>query len=149
VWPHPHASPAIPAIPALPSKAAWFAPWLVLLGAAGFAAAWVLLAFTRGQVFAWVAVVAALDIALLLRMGRVRPGMPRAALGVLATVLTIVAATWGVLAALSGLPLGLLPWEAVLRLGPHHAWTLFTLAYGQLELAWFAVAIVVAAIASR
>lgn len=121
----------------------------MLLGAAGFAAAWVLLAFALGQVFAWMAVVAALDVALLLRMGRVRPGLPRAAFGVVATGLTIAFATWGVLAALSGLPLGLLPWEAVLRLGPHHAWTLFTLAYGQFELAWYAIAIVVAAVASR
>jgi hypothetical protein len=136
-------------LPTLPPRAAWFAPWLLLLGACGFAAAWVLLAFARGQVVAWMAVIAALDVALLLRMGRVRSGLPRAAYGVVATVVTIAVATWGVLAALSGLPLGLLPWESVLRLGPHHAWTLFALAYSQLELAWFAVAVVVAAVASR
>lgn len=135
--------------PTLPHKAAWFAPWLVLLGGFGFAAAWVLLAHARGQTFPWLAVLAALDIALLLRMGRVRPGWTRAAWGFAATALTIVTATWGVIAALTGLPLGLLPWESALRLGPHHAWTLFSLAYGQLELAWFAAALVVAAVTSR
>jgi hypothetical protein len=36
-----------------------------------------------------------------------------------------------------------------LRLGPYHAWTLFSLAYGQLELAWFAAALVIAAVAAR
>ncbi len=139
----------MPHCPPLPPRAAWFAPWLVLLGALGFAAAWVLLAYARGQVFAWLAVLAALDVALLLRMGRVRPGWRRATFGVIATAATIAAATWGVLAALSGLPLGLLPWESVLRLGPYHAWTLFSLAYGQLELAWFAAALVIAAVVAR
>lgn len=133
----------------VPPKAAWFAPWLVLLGALGFAAAWVLLAFARGQLVAWMAVLAAADVALLLRLGRVPPGWPRAAAGVALTALTMALATWGVLAALTGLPLGLLPWESALRLGPSHAMTLASLAYGQVELAWFGAALVLAAVASR
>jgi hypothetical protein len=132
-----------------PPKAAWFAPWLVLLGALGFAAAWVLLAFARGQLVAWMAVFAALDVALLLRLGRVPPGWVRAATGCAVTALILAAATWGVLAALTGLPLGLLPWESALRLGPSHALTLLPLAYGQLEAAWFGAALVLAAVASR
>jgi hypothetical protein len=142
-----HESPCM--LRTLPSKAAWFAPWLVLLGALGFAAAWVLFAYARGQLVAWMAILAALDVALLLRLGRVPAGWTRAATGVAVTALIIAAATWGVLAALTGLPLGLLPWESALRLGPSHAVTLLPLAYGQLEAAWFGAALVLAAVASR
>jgi hypothetical protein len=131
------------------SGTTWFAPWLVLLGCAGFAAAWVLLAYGREATFSWLGVLAALDIALLLRLGRVPPGWRRAAWGVAMTALTIVATVWGTLAVLTAIPLGLLPWESILRLGPGLAHTLLPMVYGTVELAWFGAALVVAGVASR
>ncbi|GAA4870690.1 hypothetical protein [Luteimonas vadosa] len=130
-------------------QAAWFAPWLLVLGCVGFASAWILLAYARGATFAWLGIVAALDIALLLRLGRVRRGWRRALAGVLVTALTIVATAWGTLAALTGAPLGLLPWESMSHLGPHLARTLFPLVYDGIDLAWFGASLVVAAVVSR
>lgn len=130
-------------------KAAWFAPLLVLLGCFGFASAWVLLAYARDATFAWLGVLAALDIALMLRLGRVPRGWPRAMSGVVVTALTIAATVWGTLAALTGGPLGLLPWESMTHLGPHLARTLLPLVYSSADLAWFGASLVVAAVVSR
>lgn len=135
--------------PPLPRKVAWFAPLLVLLGGFGFAAAWVLLAYARNDAFSWLAVLAALDIALLLRMGRLRPGWRRACWGVAATALTIVAASWGIIAAQVGKPMGLLPWESVRRMGLEHAWLLAQLSNDAVDLAWFGAALLIAAVVSR
>lgn len=131
--------------PALP----WLALALLMLGTAGFAAAWILLAASRDSQLSWMAVLAALDAAMLLRLGRMRGGMPRALLAVLATAVAIVLANWGIAAAQIGRMLGLLPWESAMRLGLDYAWNLVVLANGTVDLAWFAVALVAAALASR
>lgn len=131
--------------PALP----WLALALIMLGTAGFAAAWILLAASRDSQLSWMAVLAALDAAMLLRLGRMRGGMPRALLAVLATAVAIVLANWGIAAAQIGRMLGLLPWESAMRLGLDYAWNLVVLANGPVDLAWFAVALVAAALASR
>lgn len=135
--------------PATTPKTAWFAPLLLLLGCVGFASAWILLAYARDGTFAWLGVVAALDIALLLRLGRLRRGWLRAILGVVVTCLTITVTVWGTLAALTGAPLGLLPWESMTHLGPHLARTLLPLVYSGVDVAWFAASLVVAMVASR
>src|SRR3546814_3721523 len=56
---------------------------LLLLGCLGIAAAWVLLALAIDSQAGWMAVVAALDAVLMLRLGRMRPGWPRPASAVL------------------------------------------------------------------
>ena len=122
---------------------------LLLLGSFGIAAAWILLADARGTQTSWMAVVAALDAAWLLRLARTRPGLVRALAGVAATALAIVVANFGIVAAQLARPMGMLPWESVLKLGPHHAYTLATLANEPVDLAWIGAAIVVAAVASR
>jgi hypothetical protein len=126
-----------------------FALCLLLLGSVGMAAGWILFAFASDRQLSWVAVLAALDAAFLLRLGRMRPGWARAACGALATAATIALANFGIAAAQMGRPAGLLPWESMGKLGPHHAWTLATLANPLPELAWLAAALVIAAVASR
>lgn len=130
-------------------SAPWHAPALALIGSCGFAAAWVLLAHGLDRQCSWMAVLAALDAALLLRMGRVRTGWARAAWGVAATAVAIALANWGIIAAQLGTVMGLPVWESALRLGPHHAWTLAGLANTGIDLAWLSSGLVIAAVASR
>lgn len=127
----------------------WFALVLLAVGSLGVAAAWVLLVLARNEQSSWMAVVAAADAALLLRLGRMRPGAWRALAGVTGTALAIAAANWGIVAGQLGKVVGLLPWESITRLGPSHAWTLMTAANPQQQLAWLVSALVIAAVASR
>ena len=137
----------MPSTPAQPSP--WFAILLVTLGSAGFAAAWVLLAYTRDQQSSWMAVLAALDAAVLLRMARMPAGWLRATLAVAATMASIVLANWGIAAAQIGKMMGLLPWQAMAKQGLDYSWTLATLANGPVDFAWLAAALVVALFAGR
>ena len=132
-----------------PRPAAWFAPALLLLGSFGFAAAWVLLAFARDRQCSWMAVLAAVDAVLLLRLARVPAGWKRSASAVAATALSIALANWGIAAAQIGKVMGLLPWESLAKLGLSYAWTLATLANRPADLAWLLAALLLAAIAAR
>ncbi len=134
-----------------PSRARRWPPAiaLLLLGSVGIAAAWILLADARNTQSSWMAVIAALDAAWLLRLARARPGMTRAVLGTTATALAILLASWGIVAAQLARPMGMLPWESLLKLGPHHAWTLAGLANNSVDLAWFGAGLVIAAVLSR
>jgi hypothetical protein len=128
---------------------AWPGAALALVGSAGVAAAWVAVAMLGASQCGWMAVIAALDAAWLLRLARVPSGSLRMTIGIGATVLAIVLAQWGIVSAhLSGM-LGLSFTDTALRLGPALAWTLAGLANGPLDLAWIAIGLVVAAIASR
>lgn len=122
---------------------------LLLLGVAGFAAAWIALGMLSDRQSSWMAPLAALDAALLLRLGGMPPGWRRAAWAVAATVATVMLANWGIAAAQLGVSLGLLPLDSALKLGPHLAWTLAQLANGPADLAWIALALVLAVVASR
>lgn len=139
-WPVP--PPPLPRSP-LPALA------LLLLGSLGIAAAWMLFALASDRQLGWMAVVAAFDATLMLRLGRMRPGWQRAAAAVLGTVLAIALANWGIVASQVGKSMALLPWESLFRLGPDFIWTLTLLANGAVEFAWWAAALVVAAVASR
>ncbi|MDB6163382.1 MAG: hypothetical protein JWL98_814 [Xanthomonadaceae bacterium] len=127
----------------------WLAPLLLLVGSSGFAAAWILLAFARDRQCSWMAVLAALDAAMLLRLSRMPSGWRRASLGVLSTAATILLANWGIAAAQMGKVMGLLPWESMIRLGPVFAWTLANLANPPADLVWLTLALVLGAAASR
>lgn len=127
----------------------WMTVLLMLLGIAGCVALWVLVSVYTGRPSSWMAVVAALDAALLLRLARVRPGPWRAAWAALVTGATIVASTWVVLAGLLGRMLGLAPWEAATRLGARHAWVLAETTLGPADFAWMAAGIALAALLSR
>ena len=119
---------------------------LLLVGSLGFAAIWILAARLLETQAAWLAPLGAVDAALMLRLGRMRPGWPRTAWCLLATPAIIVLANWGIAATEIGRSMGLLPWESALRLGPSYAWELIRLANGPVEMAWYALAMGVAAV---
>jgi hypothetical protein len=121
------------------------APLLIaVLGICGMTAIWTLLALIVDRQCAWVAVLTAADIALLLRLARAAPGLPRAATTVVATLATILLANWVIAAAQIGGAMGLGLIDSVQRLGTDHAQTLFGLANQPAELAWYAIAVIVA-----
>jgi len=126
-----------------------FALALLLLGSCGFAAAWVLVAAARDGQHSWMALLAALDAALLLRLARMPAGWERALWGVAATAVVIALANWGIVAAQLGKVLGLMPWDSALKLGPHHAWTLIQLANDSADRLWLLAALVLAAFTAR
>lgn len=130
-------------------RARWLAPALLLLATLGCAAAWILVALATGRQSSWMAVVAAIDAAVLLRVARAPAGAARAVAGVAATLATIALANWGIAAGEVGRSVGMLPWEAAIRLGPDYAWTLAGLANGTADRLWLAAAVAVAAIGSR
>jgi hypothetical protein len=133
----------------MPFPARRLAPVIAVAGSSCFAAAWILLATALGSQCSWMAVLGALDAALLLRLCRARPGWTRAAWGVIATAAAIAIANWGIAATHIGKAMGLLPWDSALRLGSGHAWTLLQLANDVVDLAWLAAALVIAAVVSR
>lgn len=130
--------------PAAPRKPVAVPLLLAVLGILGMSAIWTLLALVVDRQCAWIAALTAADIALLLRLGRASPGLQRAATTVVATVATILIANWVIAAAQIGGPMGLGLIDSVQRLGSHHAQTLLGLANQPAELAWYAIAVVIA-----
>lgn len=122
---------------------------LLLLASTGIAAAWTLLSLASGRQCSWMALAAAADAIIVLRLLRVRPGVVRAGTAWTATLLSVALANWWIAAGQIGRSLGLLPWDSSLRLGPDYAWTLATLANPPADLAWIAAALLLAAIAGR
>lgn len=118
---------------------------LALAGSFGIAAAWILVAQATGRQSSWMAVAAALDAVLLLRLGGHRPGTARAVWAVLATALAIALANWGIAADQVGRMLGLTPWQSAAKLGPSYGALLVRLANDAADLAWLAAGLVVAA----
>lgn len=122
----------------------WFALPLLALGMLGFVSAWVLAALFFERQCAWLAPLAALDMALLLGIGRWPPGAGRAGWAFMATAVAIVLANLGIVAGELGKSFGLRPWESALLLGPDHAWTLLKMANSRLDLALYAAGLLVA-----
>ncbi|MCF7221885.1 hypothetical protein [Marilutibacter chinensis] len=122
---------------------------LILLSVVALVMLWVLLNLYTGHLHSWMAVVAALDLAWMLRFGGWRRGGARALVGLAATALVVVVAQWFIIATQIGAQIGLTPLESALKLGIHHAWTLARLANGPWELGCIVVAALVAVLASR
>lgn len=125
-------------------SARWIAPLMLLLGSTCFVLVWTLLAIYLDSQSTWMAVVGAIDSALLLRLGGMRPGIRRAALAVGATAGIILIFNWAMVATQIGMVMGLNPLDSALKLGMHHAQILASLANGGADLIWMAVALVVA-----
>jgi hypothetical protein len=140
---------AAPASPAPPRHRIVAPVILALFGVIGMSAIWALLALILDRQCAWMAVLAALDIALLLRLGRAAPGLPRAFGTLAATFATIVFGNWIIAATQVGGPMGFRTLDALQRLGTDHAQTLFGLANQPAEWAWYAAAAIVALWAGR
>jgi hypothetical protein len=139
-------TPNIPSTLATPAaKSRVLLPTLfALVGVFGMAAVWVLVALIRDQQSAWMAILAAIDIAFLLRLGRAAPGAQRAMTTILATLATILIANWGIASIQIGMAMGFGVIESISRLGTDFAWTLADLANNGAELMWYAGALVVA-----
>lgn len=136
--------------PALPARNRSWLSWLLpLLGITGFAALWVIAALYADRQLSWMAVIGALDIAWLLRLGHWPRGRSRALVALAGTAVIAGLANWWIIASNVAGALGLSVWDAAVRLGWNHAWTLAQIANGPLDLVWIAAALVVAVVASR
>lgn len=123
---------------------------LMLLGAcAGFAAIWVVLAWSNNSQSSWMALLGALDVAWVLRLTGWPAGPRRALVGVVATAGIAALANWWIVAVHLGEVLGFNPLESALRLGARLAWLMAQLANGPSDVALLALALVLAAVASR
>ena len=129
--------------------ATWPSLVLLLLGSLCFAAIWIMLAVYQGKPCGWMAILAALDAAVMLRLGGMPRGSARMALAILATLAIIVLANWGTAATQIGFAMGLNPWDSALKLGADYAWTLAGLANQTVDRVCMGVALLVAAAAAR
>jgi hypothetical protein len=104
----------------------WLLPLLALaIGVLGMTAAWLALAMALGSPCGWLAPLAALDMALMLRLSAAPAGRMRAALAVLGTVAAIATSYWMIAATQMANLLGLTPLESAQRMGPVLAGELF------------------------
>jgi len=123
----------------LPSNkaSAWLLPIVALAaGILGADAVWVALAVATRAPCSWMALLAAVDVVLLLRLCGVRPGSARVVVAVLATALAVALAQWLIVATQLGIVLGLQPLDSAMRLGPVLARELLKLSLGPGDLAW-------------
>lgn len=127
----------------------WLTPLMLLLGGVCFSLIWILLALYLERQAGWMALLAALDAALILRFTGMRRGPARMLLAMVATVLMTALALWGIVASQLGFMLGLSPWTSAAKLGLEHAWTLLGLANTPSDLICMTAAPVLAAIAAR
>ncbi len=127
-------------MPPAPRRApSWLAPVMLLLGGLSFMLIWVMLALYLQKQVGWMALLAALDAALMLRLGGMARGAGRSVLALVATVAICALALWGIVATQLGFAMGLGPFDSALRLGTHHAWTLTSLANTTFD--WVALAL--------
>lgn len=124
----------------------WLWPALVLLvGVLGMATVWAVIALVTRQPCAWLGAVAALDMALLLRLAGAPPGGSRRIVAVAGTAATIAFSYWMVVATQMGQAMGLKPMASALRLGPQLAWDLTRLNQNEWDLLWLLLSLPLAA----
>ncbi|MBB5675061.1 hypothetical protein FHR64_002104 [Xanthomonas arboricola] len=103
-----------------------------------------LIALAVGNQAGWMAVLVALEIVWMLRLGTLGAGPLRIGIAVVATALVIVGANWGIASAQLGGALGLDPWTSAQKMGAGLAWTLLQLANNGFDLLCYAAALVLA-----
>ena len=130
----------MPPIASRTRTVAWLWPFMLLLGAATALLAWVFVALMRGSQSSWMAVVTALELAFMLRLGTLGGGHLRIALVLGGTLLVSALAWWTIASAWLGSSMGLAAWDSALRMGPHLAWTLLGLANTPMDWVWLLVA---------
>ena len=108
----------------------------VLVGVLGLAAAWTGVALVSRSQAGWMAIVAALDAALMLRLAGFPSCRLRAALAVGMTLVAIALANFFLIATRMGMRLGLDPSESARLLSAEMAWVLASYANAPLDLAW-------------
>ena len=129
------------------SVRAWALPLLALTaGVAGISAVWVAFSQLSGSPCSWLALVAAVDMAVLLRLTHAPAGAARMLLAMLATALAIALALWMLAAIRMGGLIGLEAFDAAMRLGPNLAWQLSKLALNRVDWVLLVAALPLAAI---
>lgn len=131
--------------PAQRRSAPWLVPLMLVLAGASVLVIWVALALYLQRQAGWMALAAALDVVLVLRLCGMPAGPRRAVLGALATGVIAALALWTIAATQMGFSFGLNPWDSVLRLGSDHAWTLVSLTTTPLDVAALVAAPLLAA----
>lgn len=111
---------------------------------AGVGAIWAGASAITGTQCAWIAILAALDAALLLRLATWPSGSSRAAMAFGITLLTIVCANAFVAAAQIGRIMGLRPYESLPRMSLELTTMHVQTHNGWPELLWYAAALVLA-----
>lgn len=128
-----------------PTRPSWLLPLSALaIGVLGMTAAWLALSWTLGNLAGWMAPLVALDMVLMLRLAGAPPGWRRAALATTGTLATAALSYWMALATQMGQLLALSPLESAQRMGPVLAGELLRHAAGPWDLAWVALALVLA-----
>ena len=113
---------------------AWLLPAAALLaGILGVDAVWVVVSVATNRPCSWMAVLAAADVAVMLRFANVPPGPSRVLLSVLGTAVAIALAQWLVVATHLGLELGLQPLDSAMKLGPSLAGQLLALSLHRVD----------------
>jgi len=107
----------------------WLLPTLALLvGILGISAVWVAAATISNSSCSWLGLLAAVDMALLLRLTNAPEGRLRMMAAISATAAAVVLSQWLVVATQMGISLGMAPLASSLRLGPALAWELSRLS---------------------
>ncbi|WP_374605302.1 hypothetical protein [Arenimonas sp.] len=120
----------------------WLLPALAwVAGVLGMVALWSVVSLWLRSPSGWLALVAALDLALLLRLSAMPPGRARAWAAVAGTALAIALGYWFHAAISMGLMLGLQPVDSALRLGPVLAGELLRHATSAWDIAWALLAL--------
>lgn len=127
------------------SSRQWLLPLLALaIGVLGMTAAWLALSMALRSPCGWLAPVAALDMALMLRLSAAPAGRIRAALAVLGTAAALFTSYWMIAATQMANLLGLTPLESAQRLGPVLAGELVRHMTSGWDIAFAALALVLA-----
>lgn len=127
----------------------WLLPVMLVVASACVLVVWVSLALYLQRQVGWMALLVALDVVLVLRLGGMPAGTRRAVLAALVTVAISALALWTIPATQLGFAFGLAPWESAFRLGAHHGWTLISLTTTSLDAVALLAAPVLAAWATR
>ncbi|MCK7594353.1 hypothetical protein [Pseudomarimonas salicorniae] len=139
-----------PTAPAALSTRGWLLLLIVTLAiTAGLSAVWAGVAALSGSNASWMAVVAALDSALLLRLAGHPPGRRRAALGVVITAATIACSAIMVAAAKIGMVVGMKPMAALSRISPEMVPLWLGGQVGWMDALWVASGILIAWFSAR
>lgn len=132
-------------LPSAPQPSQWLlALFACLAGVLGVAAIWVVVAMLLGNAASWMALVAAVDAVVLLRLFGFPAGRAAALMAAAATLATFVLANWMIAATVVGRMMGLPMLASAQRLGVDHAWVLATMANGRAGFAMLALALLVA-----
>jgi hypothetical protein len=132
------------------SATRWLLPVLALaVGVLGISAVWVAGSVLSASTCSWLALVAAIDMAVLLRLTNAPTGPMRALAAVLATAAAIVLSQWLIVGTQMGFAVGLAPLASSLRLGPALAWQLGELSLDRLDWILMLAALPLAAILAQ